>query len=106
MNRENYFFDVENQPVKDKALVLIVYDIVDNKKRTKLAKLLNGYGTRVQKSAFEAYLDKAQYNQLVKELPAYCSEEDSIRTYKIIGRGQIRSWGYNVQSIQDDVVVI
>ena len=34
----------------DKKLILIIYDIIDNKRRTKMVKLLESYGTRVQKS--------------------------------------------------------
>ena len=54
MENENYFFDIEEKPDNDKVFVLIIYDIVDNKRRLKLAKFLAGYGFRVQKSAFEA----------------------------------------------------
>ena len=41
-----------------KYVVLIIYDIVNNKQRVKMANLLSSYGTRVQKSAFEARLSK------------------------------------------------
>ena len=37
--------------------VLIIYDIVDNGRRVKLAKYLQGYGFRVQKSAKEIELE-------------------------------------------------
>lgn len=40
----------------DKYLILIIYDISDNKHRLEISKLLEGYGTRIQKSAFEAWL--------------------------------------------------
>lgn len=103
---ENYFFDIDDHAGQDKSLVLIVYDIVDNKKRTQLAKLLQGYGTRVQKSAFEAWLTKKKYSQLVEAIPKYCDQEDSIRVYKIIGKGQVKSWGYSVQTLNDDVIII
>lgn len=103
---ENYFFDANERSGQDKSLVLITYDIIDNKKRTKLAKMLQGYGTRVQKSAFEAWLTKAQYNKLVGEVPPYCDKDDSIRIYKIIGKGQVKSWGYSVQTLNDDVIVM
>lgn len=103
---ENYFFDIDSQAGQDKSLVLIVYDIVDNKKRTKLAKLLGGYGTRVQKSAFEAWLTKKKYNKLVSLIPDYCDQEDSIRIYKIIGKGQVKSWGYSVQTMNEEIVIM
>lgn len=103
---ENYFFDAEERGGQDRSLVLITYDIIDNKKRTKLAKMLKGYGTRVQKSAFEAWLTKAQYNKMIGAVPPYCGPDDSIRIYKIIGKGQVKSWGYSVQTLNDDVIVM
>ena len=54
---EDYFFStVEENTQEKKAYVLIIYDIVDNAKRVRLAKFLQGYGFRVQKSAFEALI--------------------------------------------------
>jgi len=41
-----------------KYRVLIIYDITEDKPRIKLSKLLSSYGVRVQKSAFEASLNK------------------------------------------------
>ena len=79
MERENYFFTVDEDINYDKQLVLIIYDIIDNKKRTKFAKLMEGYGNRIQKSAFEARLTKKQYNKLLSVVPSYCSESDSIQ---------------------------
>ncbi|MFE4108590.1 CRISPR-associated endonuclease Cas2, partial [Almyronema epifaneia] len=37
-------------------LVLVVYDIPDDKRRTKLATFLEGYGRRVQYSVFECFM--------------------------------------------------
>ena len=53
MVMENYFFDIQEEKKDDRVFVLIIYDIVDNKRRVKLAKYLQGYGFRVQKSALE-----------------------------------------------------
>ena len=41
-----------------KFIVLIIYDIVDNKIRLKMVKCLERYSVRVQKSAFEALLNR------------------------------------------------
>lgn len=38
--------------------ILVIYDIVDNNRRVKFAKKMNGYGFRVQKSAFEAMISR------------------------------------------------
>ena len=37
-------------------LVLVMYDIPHNKRRTQLATFLEGYGQRVQRSVSECYL--------------------------------------------------
>ena len=67
----------------NKKCYLIIYDIIENKNRTKLAKTLCGYGYRIQKSAFEARLNKQQYEKLVNELRNYDKKENSVRIYEI-----------------------
>ena len=106
-NTENYFFDAEKQISPKKLLVLIIYDIIENKKRTKFAKHLEGYGIRVQKSAFEARLTKKKYEKLLSEIPRFCGEEDSIRVYRISGQSQISIWGTReVPPDEEDIIVI
>ena len=50
-----------------KFIVLIIYDIVDNKMRLKMVKCLERYGVRVQKSAFEALLNRKQYDIMIRQ---------------------------------------
>ena len=106
MDKENYFFSVDEDIEYDRQLVLIIYDIVDNKKRTKFSNLMEGYGSRIQKSAFEAKLTKKQYNKLLSVVPAYCGEEDSIRVYKLTGKCQITCWGIKDVTDEDEIVLI
>jgi len=106
MERENYFFDIPDTENNDKVFILIIYDIVSNQKRLKLAKLLQGYGFRIQKSAFEATITKKKYKELLEKLPAYVERDDSIKVYKIIGKGQVTSFGKVTDSTQEDVIVI
>ena len=61
---ENDTFDRDAHYSERKYIVLIIYDIISNKQRLKIAKLLSGYGNRVQKSAFEARLDKKRYARM------------------------------------------
>ena len=65
-------------------LVLVVYDIPNDKRRTKLATFLEGYGRRVQWSVFECYLSlaemKALYQQIEQRVRA---KEDNVRLYWI-----------------------
>ena len=93
---EDYYFQINEALEDDKQFVLIIYDIVDNKKRIKFSKMLEGYGKRVQKSAFEAMLSSKSYNKLMEEIPKYVSvrsTEDSVRIYRITGKGKVISWG-------------
>lgn len=48
--------------------VLVIYDITDNKHRLKISKLLDSYGTRVQKSCYEAKLTSVQYQKLLRDI--------------------------------------
>lgn len=106
MEEEDYFFHIDETVENDKVFVLIIYDITDNKKRLKLSKLLLGYGFRIQKSAFEATITKKKYQELLDKLPAFISEEDSIRVYKIIGRGQVVSFGKETETETEDIIII
>lgn len=108
---ENYLFDCEDtDPHKDeKIYVLVIYDIENNRKRTKLAKLLEGYGFRIQKSAFEAMLSKKKYLKLIDEIAAYGSGTDSIRVYKIKGKGEVTVFGEDEKTGTpeiDDIILI
>ena len=65
-------------------LVLIVYDIPDNKRRTKLSNFLEGYGRRVQYSVFECFLSLAQMQELYEKVQNKVNpEEDNVRFYWI-----------------------
>lgn len=45
---ENYFWNTEEENSIKKLYILVIYDIVDNKRRVRFAKKMNGYGFRVQ----------------------------------------------------------
>lgn len=99
------------QVVKEKygdgrLYVLVIYDIVDDKRRLKLSKFLQGYGFRIQKSAFEAVIEKKKYRKLMAELPSYARKEDSIRVYKIVDKSQVTSFGKAVEPRDEDVIII
>jgi len=48
----------------------ICYDISETSKRTKLSKILEEFGERIQYSVFEFNLTKAQHVRLIKTLKA------------------------------------
>lgn len=67
-----------------KFFVIVTYDIVKTKKRTRVMKLLKGSGYHVQKSVFECFLDEGQLEFLRVKLSQEIDEEhDSVRIYRI-----------------------
>jgi CRISPR-associated protein Cas2 len=106
MEKEDYFFELTDIEKESRVLVLIIYDIVDNKQRTKFAKLMEGFGTRVQKSAFEAKLTKKQYAKLLRMIPPFCSDVDSVRVYKIIGKSQVTAFGIKTYRPEEDDIIL
>ena len=104
---ENYFFDTEDSTEKGlKYYVLVIYDIAENKRRTKLAKTMKSFGFRVQKSAFEAHLSESKYNKLMSMLNPIVENEDSIRVYKIRGSGAVTVIGKEAVCENEDVIII
>ena len=65
-------------------LVLVTYDVVDSRRRTKLATFLEGYGRRVQKSVFECFMKLGEMPKLQAQILKRVSlPEDNVRLYWI-----------------------
>lgn len=89
-----------------KFIVLIIYDIVDNKQRLRMVKCLERYGVRVQKSAFEALLDLKQYQLLLKQASRLIDKEcDSLRVYILDDLINIYTWGIGERKESDCVIL-
>lgn len=68
-------------------LIVIAYDIPDDKRRRRLAQLLEGYGERVQKSLFECHLDRRRLARLRREVHRCVDPEtDRVRIYALCRR--------------------
>ena len=64
-------------------LWVIAYDSPSNKRRRKLAKLLEGYGERLQWSVFECRLQPHQMARLRQLLARNATAEDSVRIWAV-----------------------
>lgn len=105
---EEYDFDEEVEFVSRsdrRYIVLVIYDITDNKQRLKMVKCLEKYGVRVQKSAFEAFLTKKKYEQLMHEASRIIDKEiDSLRVYLLADKTSVRSWGTGDVHVEDVII--
>jgi CRISPR-associated protein Cas2 len=64
--------------------VVIAYDISDPKRLNKVAKVLKGYGARVQKSVFEVYVDKKVLKKIKQEVELVIDfHKDTVRYYRL-----------------------
>lgn len=63
--------------------LIVSYDIPSNRRRYKVMKTLEGFGTRVQYSVFECNLKPSQVDDLRKRLWKLIQNEDSVRLYFI-----------------------
>jgi len=61
--------------------VVVCYDISGDRRRNKVGKILEGFGTRVQKSVFECDLQLKQLQKLRQKLTKVLRDEDSVRYY-------------------------
>lgn len=104
---ENYFWNTEENSYTKKLFILIIYDIIDNKRRMKFAKEMNGYGFRVQKSAFEAVIEEHLFTKLKREIPGLIDpKEDSVRIYRMTGYGEVNLFGVNSKIEAEDVMIL
>jgi CRISPR-associated protein Cas2 len=73
----------------DTTFYLIAYDMSNDRRRTKVHRLLCGYGAWTQYSLFECWLTRSQMLELRMRLEALLkAEEDSVRIYALCGTCQ------------------
>ncbi len=88
---------------------LICYDIVDDRRRAQVSHLLEGFGIRVQKSVFEAALDRDRYEKLQKKLSNLLdAKQDQLRFYPLPAnrRYRVKILGIQPEFAIDDSVFI
>ena len=88
-----------------RLIILIIYDIVNNKKRLAMVKFLSRYAVRVQKSCFEGFLTPRQCEQMEMEASQIIDfHEDSLRVYKLQDHTKVKSWGKGEVKTEDVII--
>ena len=68
-------------------LTLVAYDIAEQKRLSRVAKVCENFGVRVQYSVFECRLDEAEFTEFWLQLLCEIDEEeDRLVAYKIDAR--------------------
>ena len=85
--------------------VLVSYDVVLDRRRTRVARCLESYGLRVQYSVFECELTVPIHARLVAELEKLIEPaEDSLRIYPLCARcvGMLTTMGREAPAKMED----
>lgn len=73
-----------SEPAKQTTLYVIAYDIPNDRRRTKVHKVLSGFGRWTQFSLFEAWLTEKELIALRGKLDQHLNaKEDSVRLYRL-----------------------
>ncbi|GEM_PF-373814 len=97
-NLVDVFAESEDELVKTLAnrtfFTVVLYDISNNRRRSRVAKILLGYGDRVQYSGFEAHLTSKQIDRLTHQIEREIDQsEDRVRIYRIAGAPCVTFFG-------------
>lgn len=90
-------------------MVIISYDISNNKLRTRFSKYLTRFGHRIQYSVFEIDNSNKLLNNIICDIEnkfaKLFSEEDSIYIFKLSASCEIKRYGY-AKHEEESVIVI
>ena len=86
-------------------IVLVIYDISEDRRRARMVKCLERYGVRVQKSALEGFLSEKKYDRLIEAATRLIDPEtDSLRIYLLANHTSVRSWGVGDRHVEDVII--
>lgn len=66
-----------------RSLVIVAYDISDDKRRARAAKILLGFGARVEASVYELWLTSVQIERMWHALSRTVKDGDLVRCYTV-----------------------
>ncbi len=76
----------------ERSFYVVVYDVVDDKRRLKVARYMESIGERVQKSVFEVFLNAAELEKLLRRLNKLIDEEeDGVRVYLLCDACRVKA---------------
>jgi CRISPR-associated protein Cas2 len=87
--------------MKDKNR-LVLYDIRDPKRLLKVAKIMENFGFRVQKSVFEVICNDNTLEKLRKEIRNTIEEEDFVAYFEICAKDWQKKEKYGKQNLVEE----
>ncbi len=93
----------------ERSFFVVVYDVVDDKRRLKIARYLESIGERAQKSVFEVYLTPQELEKLLRRMKKLINEEeDGVRVYQLCEncRAKVHSLGLGEITQPPSLVIV
>ena len=91
------------------TIVVVSYDISDDKKRERFSKFLKKFGHRIQYSVFEIDNSEKILDNIIAEIENRFrkdfSQEDSVYIFKMNPNCDIRRYGYAANEPEDYIIV-
>lgn len=90
-------------------MYILVYDVVNDRRRARLHRSLKDYGTPVQRSVFEFDLDAGEARKMMRKVEALISpDEDTVRLYRLCAAclAETRILGEGTLSLDPDFYII
>lgn len=92
-----------------KCMVIISYDIEDDKLRTKFSKYLCRFGYRIQYSVFEIENSNKILNNIISDIEnrysKSFSEADSVYVFKLSSSCEVKRYGY-AKHEEGDIIIV
>jgi CRISPR-associated protein Cas2 len=88
---------------------VVAYDMPNTKRRTKLMKLMKGFGIHTQFSLFECELDEAEHEKMLWGIRRIIdADEDAVKVYRLCRScvAEVEVIGIGQVAVEPDVVVI
>lgn len=73
---------------RNQKLRVLCYDVSSNKRRRKIARLLEDVASRVQYSVFETRMSQKALARVVRQVEEHLEKGDSLRVYTIARPGE------------------
>ena len=88
------------------SLYVATYDISDNRRRTHVARVLLQYGTRLQRSVFEVWLEPAELDEFRREVGVLLAVADDFVLMPVDERGTRSTYSWQRPLQRFDAVIL
>jgi len=85
---------------------LVSYDIFNPKRLKKVAKIVENYKLKGQKSSWETPLDRKSMQELVQKLEEIIEEEDKVNIIAVVGEPILLGNAKSIESKKGGIVIL